>query len=51
MPFGLINAPVTFQRVMDGVLKWLDFVHVYLEDVFVFPKTIEEQMEHLIVVI
>lgn len=47
MPFGLMNAPATFQRMMDGVLKDLPFANAYLDDVVVFSKTISEHFEHL----
>ena len=41
MPFGVMNAPVVFQRLMQKVLSRLmtgpeDFVAVYLDDVIVF---------------
>jgi hypothetical protein len=44
MPFGLANAPATFQRLMDQVLnrhKWTACL-VYLDDILVFGKTFEE---------
>ena len=49
MPFGLCNAPATFQRLMEKVLQGLvwDFVVVYLDDVVVFSKTIDDHMTHL----
>ena len=42
MPFGITNAPVVFQRLMQQVLAGLqkenvtDFVSVYLDNVTVF---------------
>ena len=47
MPFGLCNAPGTFQRLMTTVTEELDFVVVYLDDVNVFSKTWEEHVQHL----
>lgn len=49
MPFGLQNAPATFQRLMQGVFQD-DILHtmmVYLDDIIVFSSTIEEQLERL----
>ena len=49
MPFGLCNAPATFQRVMDRLLiglKW-NFCLVYLDDIVIFSKTFEKHIEHL----
>ncbi|GBG78056.1 hypothetical protein CBR_g25993 [Chara braunii] len=49
MPFGLTNAPTIFQRCMDDMFRpWLDrFVVVYLDDILVFSKTLEEHQGHL----
>ena len=46
MPFGLCNAPATFQRLMDLVLaglQWSDCL-VYLDDVIVVGRTFEEHL-------
>ena len=49
MPFGLKNAPATFQRALDIILsgvKWQSFL-VYLDDVIIYFKTQEEHVQHL----
>ena len=45
--FGLTNAPAVFQRGMNKVLADLPFVLVYLEDILVSSKSVEEHAEHL----
>ncbi|GBG80801.1 hypothetical protein CBR_g31357 [Chara braunii] len=49
MPFGLTNAPATFQCLMDKVLRHQlnRFVVVYLDDILIFSKTMEEHLKHL----
>ena len=49
MPFGLCNAPATFQRLMELVLAGLQWMTclVYLDDVIVTGKTFEEHLDHL----
>ncbi|EXX59485.1 gag-pol fusion protein [Rhizophagus irregularis DAOM 197198w] len=49
LPFGLCNAPATFQRLMDMVLRdilW-QFTVVYIDDINVGSKTFEEHLVHL----
>jgi hypothetical protein len=44
MPFGLTSAPSTFQRIVNNIFfDLLDKgVLVYLDDILVYSKTIEE---------
>ena len=49
MPFGLCNAPATFQRHMDVVLCGLQWTTclVYLDDIIVMGQTFEEHLSNL----
>jgi Reverse transcriptase (RNA-dependent DNA polymerase) len=49
IPFGLRNAPATFQRLVDITLAGLTWKSclVYLDDIIVFSKTAEEHLSHL----
>ena len=49
MPFGLCNAPATFQATMDSILrddKWRIAIP-YLDDVIIYSNSIEEHQGHL----
>ena len=52
MPFGLCNAPVMFQHLMQNTLGKLNLTYcvIYLDDVIVFSHMEEEHLEHLCVV-
>ena len=49
MPFGLCNAPATFQRVMQVVLSGLEWrsCFVYLDDILIASKTFSEHIQHI----
>ncbi|KAL7834629.1 hypothetical protein SRHO_G00288760 [Serrasalmus rhombeus] len=49
MPFGLCNAPGTFQRLMERMFGDCRYqsVLLYLDDVIVFSATVEQHLERL----
>ncbi|GBG89903.1 hypothetical protein CBR_g49753 [Chara braunii] len=49
MPFGLCNAPGTFQHAMSRIFHdYLDkFVVVYLHDILIFSRSVEEHAQHV----
>ena len=49
MPFGLCNAPATFQRLISLVLSgilWTECL-VYLDDIIIFGHSFKEHLTHL----
>ena len=49
MPFGLCNAPATFERLMDRVLQGLRWSRclVYLDDIISFATTFDDALDNL----
>ena len=49
MPFGLCNAPATFQRVMNYILRDVSGIKalVYLDDVIIFSETFEDHLRDI----
>ncbi|MCP4477845.1 MAG: hypothetical protein GY818_07115, partial [Planctomycetaceae bacterium] len=52
MPFGLCNAPATFQRLMANVLapiskKYGNLVLCYIDDILIATRTIEEHLDRI----
>lgn len=49
MPFGLQNAPSTFQRLMTCCFGDLNFTHllIYLDDLIIFSKSFDEHLQRL----
>ena len=49
MPFGLCNAPATFERLMETVLSGLNWrtCLIYLDDIIVIGKTFDDMINNL----
>jgi hypothetical protein len=52
LPFGLSNAPATYQRLMEECLEGIhdgdeQFCQIYLDDVIVASKSFDQHLEHL----
>ena len=49
MPFKLMNAPATFQTMINNTLKiilnW--FAMAYLDDIIIYSKTLGEHISHM----
>ena len=47
MPFGLVNAPASFSRMMRTVLRGLPHVDNFIDDILVHTKTWDEHLDSL----
>ena len=49
MPFGLCNAPATFQRLMDCVLAGLQWTNclVYIDDIIIMGRSFDDHLHNL----
>src|SRR6266542_6268088 len=49
MPFGLVNAPATFQRLMNNVLRdyLRKFCLVYLDNIIIYSKSLKDYKRHV----
>ena len=53
MPFGLVRAPRTFQRMMDKLIQGLEYevALCYLDDIIIFGPTIQSCMDRIQIVL
>ncbi|KAJ8011835.1 hypothetical protein DPEC_G00062410 [Dallia pectoralis] len=53
MPFGLCNAPITFQRLMQPMFgdQQCQSLLLYLDDIVVFSSTVEQHLARLDIVL
>ena len=47
VPFGLAQAPLYFQQLMNQVLQGLDFGIAYLDNIIIFSNNDLEHLQHL----
>ena len=47
MPFGMKNAPATFQRLVNRVIDGIDGCQAYIDDLVVYADTWDEHMKQL----
>ena len=51
MPFGVRNGAQTFQRFINHILRDLDFVFTYIDDILISSSNAEEHRKHIKIVL
>ena len=53
MPFGLCNAPATFQRLMDNIIlpEYRGFIETYIDDLLTHSDSFSDHLSHLAVLL
>ena len=47
VPFGLVQAPGYFQKLINDILKGSNFAMGYLDDIIIHSRSKKEHLEHL----
>jgi hypothetical protein len=47
LPFGISAAPAVFQRQMSKIFRDMKFVGVYMDDIIVFSRRLDDHKQHL----
>ena len=48
MPFGMKNAPATFQRMINHLIQNLDGCDGYIDDVVIYSETLEKHIHRIL---
>ena len=51
LSFGVSSAPAIFQRTMEALLKDLPMIYVYIDDILVTGKTLQDHLNNLTAVL
>lgn len=51
MPFGLKNAPKTFQCLIQNLLNHLNYDKIHLDDIHIYNQNYKKHEEHLDIII
>ena len=47
MPFGMVNAPASFQRLINSIIRDIPHCHAYLDDIVVYSDNFESHLKQL----
>ena len=47
LPFGIHSAPAILQRTMEGILRGIPHVSVYIDDILITGETEEEHLQNV----
>ena len=47
MPMGVVNAPMMFSKIMNQILGDCEFLVIYIDDICIFSRTLDEHLTHI----